>query len=37
MSSPSEDSVMNRVLVVLTTIATMLGTATAAGDADGAR
>jgi hypothetical protein len=31
MSSPSEDSVMNRVLVVLTTIATILGTATEAG------
>jgi len=31
MPSPSEDSVMNRVLVVLTTIATILGTATAAG------
>src|SRR4030095_11802823 len=31
MSSPSEDSVMNRVLVVLTTITTILGTATAAG------
>jgi hypothetical protein len=31
MSSPSEDSVMNRVLVVVATIATMLGTATAAG------
>jgi len=31
MSSPSEDSVMKRVLVVLTTIATILGTAITAG------
>jgi hypothetical protein len=31
MSSPSEDSVINRVFVVLATIATILGTATAAG------
>jgi hypothetical protein len=30
LSSPSEDSVMNRVLVVLTTIGTILGTASAA-------
>jgi hypothetical protein len=29
MTSPSEDSVMNRVLVVLATIATIFGTATA--------
>jgi hypothetical protein len=31
MSSPSEDSVINRVPVVLATIATIFGTATAAG------